>query len=132
MKRFPLLRAFAVAVIGLWAVGVVASSPGARVARVWRGYVARQDADAYARLLDEKGIRKFPAIAGNRGAVMWRRDEGDRTEFVVVSYWESKESIRNFTGPEWEKVKPLPEDAKFLVGPPATVAHYEIVSGGLP
>lgn len=131
MKRFSSSLFFFLAAIAISAVTVVANSPRARVARVWKGYVARKDADAYARYLDERGIRKFSAIAGNRGAVMWRRDEGDRTEFVVVSYWESKEAIQNFTGPEWEKVKPLPDDAKFLVGPPASVTHYEIVAGAL-
>ena len=35
--------------------------------------------------------------------------------------------IKNFTGPDWEKVKPLPDDAKWLVGPEASVTHYEVI-----
>ena len=90
--------------------------------------MATQNAEVYSRYLEEQGIQKFASIPGNRGAEM-SRSNGDRVEFVVVSYWDSKEGIQNFTGPEWEKVKPLPDDPKYLVGPPATVTHYEVVSG---
>jgi len=91
--------------------------------------VATQNAEVYSQYLEEQGIQKLASIPGNRGAEMWSRTNGDRVEFVVVSYWDSKEGIQYFTGPEWEKVKPLPDDPKYRVGPPATVAHHEIVSG---
>lgn len=97
-------------------------------ARVWRGHVASKDAKAYGKYLDEQGVQEIRKIAGNLGVEMWRRLAGVKTAFVVVSYWESQEAIENFTGPDWEKVRPLPDDAKYLVAPPATVEHYDIVS----
>jgi heme-degrading monooxygenase HmoA len=94
---------------------------------VWRGFVATPNADTYARYLEEHGVKKFASIPGNRGAEMWRRSDGDRSEFVVVSYWESREAIRNYTGPDWEKAHALPDDEKFILPPGATVTHYDVV-----
>lgn len=97
------------------------------IARIWRGHVNAADADAYQKLLDEAGVQKIRKIAGNAGVQMFRRDEGTTTEFVVISYWKTAADIKNFTGPDWEKVHPLAEDPKYLVAPAATVEHYEVV-----
>jgi heme-degrading monooxygenase HmoA/ketosteroid isomerase-like protein len=111
----------------LAASALAAQPAGPRIARVWRGWVKTADADAYQKYLSAEGTTRIRRLPGNLGAEMWRRTEGEKTEFVVVTKWESKAAIRNFTGPDWEKVRPLPDDAKWLVPPPATVAHYEIV-----
>ena len=113
------------------AAGVLAASDIAHssrpIARIWRGHVRAADADAYQKLLDEAGLQKLRKISGNAGAQMFRRDEGETTEFVVISYWKKAADIQNFTGPEWEKVRPLPDDPKYLVGPEASVTHYEVI-----
>ena len=126
-------RLAALAVLAL-AAGLAAGLPAADIAhstrpiaRMWRGHVRAADADAYQKHLDEGGVRKIRKIAGNAGVQMFRRDEGETTEFVVISYWKTAADIQNFTGPDWEKVKPLPDDARWLVGPPATVTHFEII-----
>jgi len=98
------------------------------IARVWRGHVRAADADAYEKLLDEAGVQKIRKIAGNAGVQMFRRDEGTTTEFVVISYWKKAADIKNFTGPDWEKVHPLAEDPKYLVPPEASVSHYEVIT----
>jgi heme-degrading monooxygenase HmoA len=38
------------------------------------------------------------ADPGNRGAWMLRRDQGDRTEFLTLSLWDSVDAIRAFAG----------------------------------
>ena len=97
------------------------------IARVWRGHVRTAQADAYQKYLDESGVRKIRKIAGNTGVQMFRREEGESTEFVVISYWKTAADIQNFTGPDWEKVHALPDDPKYLVPPEASVSHYEVV-----
>jgi len=97
------------------------------IARIWRGHVRSAQADAYQKYLDDEGIRKLRKIPGNAGAQMFCRDEGKTTEFVVISYWKTAADIKNFTGPDWEKVHALPDDPKYLVGPAATVTHYEVI-----
>ena len=62
------------------------------IERIWGGTVRADDAAAYARYIQEMGIEghKTP---GNLGAwALWRAD-GDRAEFVTVSFWDSRESI---------------------------------------
>jgi hypothetical protein len=55
------------------------------IARIWRGAVRRQDADAYAGYIKDTGIAGYAETPGNRGAWMLRRDVGDRTEFVTFT-----------------------------------------------
>ena len=47
------------------------------IARVWRGAVRREDAEAYGAYINETGIAEYAGTAGNRGAWLLRRDEGD-------------------------------------------------------
>jgi heme-degrading monooxygenase HmoA len=126
--RLPLLVLVSLAVGPAFPAGAADLASSTRpIARMWRGHVRSSQADAYEKYLDDEGIRKLRKIPGNAGAQMFRREEGDTTEFVVISYWKNAADIKNFTGPDWEKVKPLPDDPKYLVPPEATVTHYEVI-----
>ena len=50
---------------------------------------------------------------------MLRRAEGDRTEFLVVSYWESIDAVKRFAGEDYQKPVLLPRDREFLVDEPS-------------
>jgi len=97
------------------------------VVRTWRGATRAADADAYAEYIDTTGIAALAGTPGNEGVQMWRRVEGDRAEFVVVSWWESREAIVAFAGEDIERAVFYPEDDRFLVEREETVAHYEVV-----
>jgi heme-degrading monooxygenase HmoA len=129
MKRRwnTIILALLLAAAGRSAGAVDIASSTRPIARIWRGHVRAADADAYQKLLDEAGVQKIRKIAGNAGVQMFRRDEGTTTEFVVISYWKTAADIKNFTGPDWEKVHPLAEDPKYLVPPAASVEHYEVI-----
>ena len=73
-------------------------------------------------------MRAYRETPGNRGAWMLRRDEGDRTEFVTLSYWDSLDAVRAFAGDDVERAVFYPEDDRFLVDRETRVLHYEIVS----
>jgi len=45
-------------------------------------------------------------------------------EFVVVTMWESQDSLRKFTGPRWQEARIDAAEAPFLDGNP-TVEHYD-------
>jgi heme-degrading monooxygenase HmoA len=96
------------------------------VARIWRGAVRREDADAYAAYIGETGIADYEATPGNRGAWMLRRDVGDRTEFVTFTLWDSVDAIRAFAGDDIEAAVYYPEDDRYLVEREDRVAHYEV------
>jgi hypothetical protein len=59
---------------------------------------------------------------------MLRRDESDRCEFVMISLWDSMDSVVAFAGDEPGKAVFYPEDDRFLVDRDWTVLHYEVDS----
>ena len=71
------------------------------VARTWRGWTRSEDADEYAEYIAETGLRAYRETPGNRGAWIMRRDEGDTTEFVTLSFWDSLEAIRASPATTW-------------------------------
>jgi heme-degrading monooxygenase HmoA len=96
------------------------------IARIWRGVVRREDRDAYADYVRETGFRQYGETPGNRGAWMLLRDEGDRTEIITFSLWESVEAIRAFAGDDIEAAVYYPEDERYLVERVDKVFHYEV------
>jgi heme-degrading monooxygenase HmoA len=99
------------------------------IARIWRGAVRREDADAYAAYIGETGLADYTATAGNRGAWMLRRDDGALTEFVMFTLWDSLEAIRGFAGEQIETAVYYPEDDRYLVERDLAVKHYEVADG---
>jgi heme-degrading monooxygenase HmoA len=97
------------------------------IARIWRGAVRSEDADRYVDYLHETGMPEYRATAGNRGAWILRRDRGDTTEFVTLSFWDSMAAVEGFAGPELERAVFYPEDDLFLVERDLHVTHYELL-----
>jgi len=97
------------------------------MARIWRGVVRREDAEPYAAYIAETGFAAYGETGGNRGAWMLRRDEGERTEFLTLSLWDSRDAIRAFAGEDIEAAVYYPEDERYLVERDDTVRHYEVV-----
>ena len=87
----------------------------------------REDSDEYVEYLRATGLPEYRATSGNRGAWILRRDLGERTEFVTLSFWESLASVEGFAGPDPERAVFYPEDDRFLVERDLTVAHYELL-----
>jgi heme-degrading monooxygenase HmoA len=98
------------------------------IARIWRGVVRRDDADAYAEYIANTGMAEYRRTSGNQGAWMLRRDDGDRSEIVTFSLWDSVDSIRAFAGEDIDQAVFYPEDDRFLIERDRTVQHYEVVA----
>jgi heme-degrading monooxygenase HmoA len=64
------------------------------IARIWKGVVRREDADAYVAYIGETGLAAYAATPGNRGAWMLRRDDGEQSESITLSMWDSRDAIR--------------------------------------
>jgi heme-degrading monooxygenase HmoA len=96
------------------------------IARTWTGAVGSDDADEYAKYIEATGFAEYAQTSGNRGAWMLRRDEGDRTEFITLSLWESEDAIRAFAGDDIEAAVLYPEDERYLIGE-SSIRHYEVV-----
>jgi heme-degrading monooxygenase HmoA len=102
------------------------------IARVWAGTVRRADADVYADYIRETGFAEYARTAGNRGAWMLRRDDGEQTEFITLSMWDSVDAIRAFAGDDIEAAVLYPEDERYLVDGRSTVTHYEVADQAEP
>ncbi|HJV12454.1 MAG TPA: hypothetical protein VJ625_01045 [Propionibacteriaceae bacterium] len=98
------------------------------IARIWRGAVRREDADAYADYIANTGMAEYRSTLGNQGAWMLRRDDGDRSEIITLSLWDSRESIRAFAGDDIDQAVFYPEDDRYLIERDRTVRHYEVVA----
>jgi heme-degrading monooxygenase HmoA len=125
-------RRIIAAVFSLVAAAAVffAASPGAaaakgtKIARIFRGQTLTAKADEYERYIGP-GIEKILATPGNQGVTVLRRAEGDQTEFLVVSYWESIEAVKRFAGEDYQKPVLLPRDREYLTAEPG-VSHFEV------
>ena len=102
------------------------------IARIWKGVVRSEDADAYVAYIHETGIAEYASTPGNRGAWMLRREDGDRTEIVTFSLWESYDAIHAFAGEDAEAAVFYPEDDRYLVERDERVTHYEVADEARP
>jgi heme-degrading monooxygenase HmoA len=97
------------------------------IARIWRGRTLASKADEYERCLNANGVAKIRTTPGNRGVTVLRRTDGDKTEFEVISIWESIEAVKNFAGADYQKAVILPRDREYLLEVEPNVVHYEIL-----
>ena len=97
------------------------------IARIWRGRTLATKADEYEAYLNASGIAKIRATPGNLGVTLLRRTEGDKTEFLVISIWESIEAVRSFAGADYQKAVILPRDREYLLEVEPNVLHFQIV-----
>jgi len=99
------------------------------IARVWQGVVPVEKADGYGAYLadSDRGVRDYQGTPGNRGVLLLRRAQGDRVQFLLISLWESRESIAAYAGSDIERAQYFPYDRECLIDPDPNVAHYEVM-----
>ena len=73
------------------------------IVRTWRGWTQPEDTEAYAEYINRTGIAAYKETPGNAGAYLMSRPDGDKTEFVTISFWESLVAIEAFAGADIEK-----------------------------
>ena len=95
--------------------------------RTWRGWSRREDTDAYAEYILATGIVEYEETPGNEGAYIASRPDGDRTEFLTVSFWDSRESIVAFAGEDIDRAVFYLEDDRYLVDRETTVKHLSLI-----
>ena len=111
------------------------------IARIWHGKTNASVADAYLDYLFKSGMPAYRATAGNKGAWVLRRLEGNVAHFITLSFWESRgqsselenstfwesrDGIAAFAGADIEAAKYYPEDEKYLLEFEPNVTHYEL------
>jgi heme-degrading monooxygenase HmoA len=94
------------------------------IARIWRGRTSRARADEYEAYNYEVGIR--PLIEKALGVQTFREDREGETEFMTISYWESRAAMARFAGDDPTRVHHLERDPEFLLELPKSVQILEI------
>lgn len=98
------------------------------IARLWRGRTPAHQTTDYLHYLQATGLKDYAATNGNRGVWVLHKTEGEQTEFIVISLWDSLEAIRHFAGADIEQAVYYPNDKNYLLAFEPKVAHYEIGS----
>lgn len=86
------------------------------ICRIWHGYTASGNADAYEKLLKEEiftGI-KNREIKGHKGIQLLRREFGKEVEFITIMWFDSIASVKEFAGDDYEKAV-VPVNAKKIL-----------------
>jgi heme-degrading monooxygenase HmoA len=97
------------------------------IARHWRGLVKRERAAAYIEHLQSQTLPQLVQLAGFRDASIHRRALPQGVEFLVVTVWDSLESIRSFAGSDVESAV-VPEKAReMMIEYDRRARHYEVV-----
>ena len=95
------------------------------IARIWHGWAAPENADAYEELLRAEVLPGIERIDGYRGAYLLRTDAAT-VEFVTVTLWETLDAIRAFAGDDHERAVVPPEARRLLARFDERSRHYEV------
>lgn len=99
------------------------------ICRIWHGWTATANADAYESLLRREIFAGIVAraIVGFHGIDLIRRDGPDEVEFVTLMWFETIEAVRAFAGADHEVAVVPPEARKLLARFDSRSAHYDVV-----
>ena len=99
------------------------------IARLWHGWTAPDQADAYERLLLGEVLPGIHRVDGYHGAYLLRRDAGAEVEFVTMTLFDSLDAVREFAGDDYEVAVVPPEGRRLLARFDERSVHYDIVAG---
>ncbi|WP_240910849.1 MULTISPECIES: antibiotic biosynthesis monooxygenase [unclassified Thermococcus] len=94
--------------------------------RLWHGGVPIKKADEYERFLVERAVPDYSSVDGLLKLCFTRKDEDKVAHFLLVTIWDSMESIKKFAGENPELAKYYPEDDEFLLEKEKYVSMYYV------
>jgi len=97
------------------------------IARHWRGWTSREDAEAYERLLKSRLLPNLAKVEGHRGSMILRRQVGEEVEFVVVNLFDSLEAVQRFAGADYGVAVFEPEAERLLSRIEPFADHFEVL-----
>lgn len=97
------------------------------VARIWHGWCStREHADAYEAMLKPELLPGISKKKGFRGSHLLRRDAGSEIEFITMLLFDSLDSIKELTGPDYETAVIPPERKQHLSRWDEKAQHYNV------
>ena len=98
------------------------------IARVWHGWTAPENADAYESLLKSEIFPGIAAkgVAGYHGIELLRRPLDREVEFVTIMWFDSWQAVKEFAGEDHEAAYVPPKARAVLARFDARSRHYEL------
>lgn len=96
------------------------------IVRLWRGETRREDAEAYEQALRATGVRHYRGTPGNLGVWLLRSTHNGRTEFLLLTLWDRRESIEAFAGKDIDLARYHDVDREYLLDFRKTVEHFDV------
>lgn len=96
------------------------------IMRLWHGEVAIEQADEYEAFMIERAAPDYSSVDGLLNLFFQRKNEETKAHFLLVTIWDSIDSIKNFAGSEPELAKYYEEDEQFLLSKEKNVSMYNI------
>ena len=96
------------------------------IMRLWHGKVPIEKAEKYEKFMISRAAPDYNSVDGLLKLYFQRRNENIIAHFLLVTIWDSMESVKKFAGEHPEKAKYYPEDDTFLLEKEETSALYEV------
>ncbi len=96
------------------------------IVRTWRGWTRPEDTDTCTAYILGTGIVENEETPGTQGVYPVSRPDGDRTEFLTISFWDDRESIVAFAGKDIDRAVFYPEGDRYLTDRETTVKHFTV------
>ena len=76
--------------------------------------------------MKNKAAPDYGSVDGLKNLLFLRKNEADIAYFLLVTHWDSMESVKKFAGEQPEKAKYYPEDDEYLLEKEETSALYKV------
>ena len=96
------------------------------IMRLWHGEVAIEKADEYEKFMIDRAALDYGSVEGLIKLYFQRKDEEKKAHFLLVTLWDSINSVKKFTGDNLELAKYYPEDDDFLLEKEKYVSMYKV------
>jgi heme-degrading monooxygenase HmoA len=97
------------------------------ISRQWRGLARPEQASAYVEHLKTATFPSLFRLPGFKGASILRRNVASGVEFLIITEWESIETIRAFAGANVEGAV-VPQNVRaMMIEYDRVVRHFEVV-----
>ena len=96
------------------------------IMRLWHGEVAIEKADEYEKFMIDRAAPDYGSVEGLIKLYFQRKDEEKKAHFLLVTLWDSINSVKKFTGDNLELAKYYPEDDNFLLEKEKYVSMYKV------
>lgn len=97
-----------------------------KIMRKWHGKVPIEKADEYENFLIKKAAPDYSSAEGLMKLYFQRKDEESIAHFLLITIWDSIESVKKFAGHNPGIAKYYPEDDSFLLEKEKHVSMYNV------